>query len=523
MKTPKPKPINIRNSNDSLLRGKIFRNQKNIQLMASEKSITTNESYNLSTERNQTNSNLNSIISPRFITIINNKNRNQIKRRIPNSISKLPKISRSKIISDADYLVKERKKHEDCMPSHLPINISLQKSNEINMKNYLIRKIKEKRAEIMHNERKIVEQFKIRQKEFDKQYKTFLNTAEENQKSRKEEEEQLNKIKMEMIEKEKILRDIKVENKKYEDMLKRMINSILTYKKYGSFIYKIFEKKFIYDDLDDLHGKDYYKIMQELIETYENSQKDASAAKKEDEFLDNLLFQGEEQFSWQYKNMEENLRIQMENRNDIFKEITNFNIKNKNEISELKTKKNENEKDKIKQDEKRIIQTRMMDNIKDLDIEDSMRYLSYIIELGESIGEFKHKGINIESIGENLLYCNETMKLLEEKEHYINKYINEIESVFNNGNNEDVMLIEKIINDRKKYNKIQKLAEIKQIQEEIRMKKNLKTINTNRIVIKGRKVIQDFPLIRSQKKKNKIAVKKDNEDFDYLYYSSDEN
>jgi predicted patatin/cPLA2 family phospholipase len=115
------------------------------------------------------------------------------------------------------------------------------------------------------------------------------------------------------------------------------------------------------------------------------------------------------------------------------------------------------------------------------------------------------------------------MKRLEEKEHYINKYINEIEKVFIGGNNEDVMLIEQIINDRKKYNKVQKLFEAKQIQEEIRMKKNLKTINTNRIVIRGRKVIQDFPLIRGQRKKKKIAVKKDNEELDYLYYSSDEN
>lgn len=521
MKTPKP--IYIRNQNDSLLRGRIFRNQKNIQLMTSEKSITTNESYNLSTERNQTNSNLNSIISPRFITIINNKDSNQIKRRIPNSISKLPKISRKKIISDADYLVKERKKHEDCMPSHLPVNISIQKSNEINMKNYLIRKIKEKRAEIMHNEKKIIQQFKIRQKEFDKQYKTFLNTAEESQKSRKEEDDELNMIKMEIIEKEKILRDLKIENKKFEDSLKRMINSIIAYKKYGSFIHKIFEQKFIYDDLDDIHGKDYYKIMQKFIEVYENNQKDLSASKKEEEFLDNLLFQGEEQFFWQYKNIEESLRSQMETRNDIFNELINLSIKNKNEIDELNAKKNENEKDKIINDQNRIIQTRMMDNIKNYGAEDSKTYLAYIIELGESIGEIKHKGINIESIGENLLYCNETMELLEEKEHYINKYINEIENVFNNGNSEDVMLIEKIINDRKKYNKVQKLFEAKQIQEEIRMKKNLKTINTNRVVIKGRKVIQDFPLIRGQKKKKKITVKKDNEELDYLYYSSDEN
>jgi hypothetical protein len=330
-------------------------------------------------------------------------------------------------------------------------------------------------------------------------------------------------IKMENNEKEKILRDLKLENKKYEDKLKRMVNSILSYKKYGSFIHKIFEQKFIYDELNDIHGNDYYKIMHKFIEAYEKNQKDLSAAKKEDEFLDSLLFQKEEQFFWQFRNIEENLRSQMEERNDIFKEITNLSIKNKNEISELKEKKNENEKDKIIHDENRIIQTKMMDNIKNYDVEDSKTYLAYIIELGESIGELKHKGINIESIGENLLYCNETMKLLEEKEHYINKYINEIENVFNNGNNEDVILIEKIINDRKKYNKVQKLFEAKQIQEEIRMKKNLKTINTNRIVIRGRKVIQDFPLIRGQRKKKKIAVKKDNEELDYLYYSSDEN
>ena len=428
MKTPRP--IYIRNQNDSLLKGRIFRTRKNIQIMNSEKSITTNESYNLSTERNKTNSNLNSIISPRFVTIINSKNRDKIKRRIPNSISKLPKISRIKIISDADYLVKERKKHEDCMPSHPPINVTIQKSNEINMKNYLIRKIKEKREEILHNEKKITEQFKIRQKEFDKQYKTFLNTTEKNQKSRKEEDDELNMIKMELNEKEKVLRDLKVENKKLEDKLKRMINSILTYKRYGSFIHKIFEQKFIYDNLDDVHGKDYSQIMQKFIETYEDNKLELNNDKK-DEFFDKLLFQGEEQFFWQYKNIEENLRSQMENRNDIFNEITNLNIKNKNEIDELKAKKNENEKDKIIYDENRIIQTRMIDEIKDYDIEDSKTYLAYIIELGESIGEFKHKGINIESIGENLLYCNETMKLLEEKEHYINKYIDEISVNYN--------------------------------------------------------------------------------------------
>ena len=55
------------------------------------------------------------------------------------------------------------------------------------------------------------------------------------------------------------------------------------------------------------------------------------------------------------------------------------------------------------------------------------------------------------------------------------------------------------------------------------MKKKVKTIDEQRIVIKGRKVIQDFPLIKNNKKKKKVLSKKKNDDYDYLYYSSDEN
>ena len=202
-----------------------------------------------------------------------------------------------------------------------------------------------------------------------------------------------------------------------------------------------------------------------------------------------------------------------------------MNIKNKSEINDLKTKKEGKEKDKEIYDENQIMQTRMINNIKEYDSEETKKYLLYIIELGESMCKNKNKNkvTNIDSIGENLFYCDDTIKLLEEKEYYINKYMNEIENVFKNGNDEDIKLIENIINERKKYNKRQKQIETKKIQEEIRINKNLKTINTNRIVIKGRKVIQDFPLIKNQKKKKKIVIKKDNEDLDYLYYSSDDN
>ncbi len=53
------------------------------------------------------------------------------------------------------------------------------------------------------------------------------------------------------------------------------------------------------------------------------------------------------------------------------------------------------------------------------------------------------------------------------------------------------------------------------------MKKNEKTIDReHRIVIKQRKVI-DYPIIKTKKKKKKIA--KENNEYEIIYYSSDEN
>ena len=102
--------------------------------------------------------------------------------------------------------------------------------------------------------------------------------------------------------------------------------------------------------------------------------------------------------------------------------------------------------------------------------------------------------------------------------------MNEIENIFYNGNDKDKIMIEKIIYNRKKYNLKLKQFETRKMQEEEDNKKKFKSIdNSHRIILKGRKVIQDFPLIKSNKKKKKLTVKKNNDDYEYLYYSSDEN
>ena len=61
---------------------------------------------------------------------------------------------------------------------------------------------------------------------------------------------------------------------------------------------------------------------------------------------------------------------------------------------------------------------------------------------------------------------------------------------------------------------------IKQQNEALKIK-NMKAIErAQRIVIKGRKVLT-YPIIKAKKRK-KLIVTEDNED-DYIYYSSDEN
>ena len=78
--------------------------------------------------------------------------------------------------------------------------------------------------------------------------------------------------------------------------------------------------------------------------------------------------------------------------------------------------------------------------------------------------------------------------------------------------------------ERKKVIKKAKQEEIKRNQKEIQNAKNLKAIDReNRIVIKGRKVFSDFPLIKSQKKKKKIVKKNNGEETELLFYSSDSN
>ena len=587
-------PLSLKKSEKSPSKSKNLISNQEYYPFSNDKSITTNESYTLLTEKNiniikkeKNNNNINEVnndnnnnirydksnnnnfnhfksanslisnpndikflksiknikpslsknnykinsVGPRFITLVSSINNAHKARNLqsPRSINtysttKLPSISKKQLLTEADMLVKERKKHDGLIAPHVPSNIKIKKSGEINLKNYVIKKIKEKQEEIRNNEKKLLEDFKNKQKIYDKKYKNFLNTVEENQKKEKEEENELNILKLEIQNKENIYMKEISENKKLVDRLKKLINNIISYKKYGSFIHKIFGLKFIYDEVGEFDGKDYYKMMYNLIDIYEKSLLDENFQKEEREFLELLLNNGDDLFLMQFSSMEDRVINQLDDRNDVNEQITDLNNEKIKEINALNIKKIESENDKIYYNNNRKQEIQMIKYFRGYDTDETERFLKYIIELGEMMGTVNKKKItNFDNIEESLFHCYDTLKGLEEIEYKINKYINEIDNIFNNADDKDVNIIEKIIGDRKKYNLKLKQFEIREIQQEEENKKKFKAIEDRKIIIKGRKVIQDFPLIKNNKKKKKVTIKKTNDDYEYLYYSSDEN
>ena len=115
---------------------------------------------------------------------------------------------------------------------------------------------------------------------------------------------------------------------------------------------------------------------------------------------------------------------------------------------------------------------------------------------------------------------------METKEEIVNKYMNEIYDIINNGNDNDKKLIEKIINERRKLNIRVKQKELNKIKEKMKRFKIFKTIDTQKIVIKGRKVAPKYPLFKHNNKgQDKKITANENllSDYnDYMCFSDEE-
>jgi hypothetical protein len=469
--------------------------------------------------------------TPKLITTIDNINKQQRKKyefKIPNM--KLPLIKTRQLLTEADLIVNKGKKLEGLTPVYIPINIKVKKSTEINLNNNLIKKIIEKRQEIKNNEKKYIDEINKRNKEYNKQYKNYLNLVELGQKKQKEEDDIYIKLKNELKIKENIYNNETEKNQLLLLNIKKVINDILIFKKYGQFINKFFGQKFIFDQLKDFDGKNYNKMVKEIINIYENN-------KEDDKFYEMLESQGLYYFFIKWSNMESKIRNELDKNNEINEELIDLKINMNNDIDNLNIKKEDTNKEKLLYNKNKKEELLMVKGFKEYyKIDDIKMYLNYIIELGNLISNiykeipfsYNNKNINNNEdiIEESLYICKEVIKCLEIKEEIINEYSDKINNIFNNGNKDDIKLLENIINKRRKLNMRVKQNELNKIKENSKRKNVFKTLDTQKIIIKGRKIFEKYPLFKDINKKKDLK-KPANENLlldyqDYICYSEDE-
>ena len=438
-----------------------------------------------------------------------------------NSIHK----EKKQLLVDADTIMKERMKtylggaYKDRKKSKI-----LENSKEICRNNFMITQLRDKRTEINNKEKFIDMALKSSERQYEKDYRSFIDFVEEIKRKEKKEEEVLNKVKNKKDSTESNLtKEINL-NKKLEEKCEIIIKTIVLLKNYGSFVHNVFKTPFIYDELSNakLIGKKYISLKDKIISIYDKNNLNNNI-NEEDIEIDNIL-ENDERLMRQYNNYEQKLVQILDDKDNLDKEINNIITKNNIELNILKQKLEENEKEyeRIKLDKKRMLSSMkefQLNNITEIE-----EYLQYIIDLGNELGIDTHKNSKTKSnnIHEYLYYCKDTLAVLEHKEILINHHIEEIEKILKCGDENDKNIIQKLLIERKKLIKKEKQLMLKQQKDEENRIKKLKAIErAKRIVIRGRKVFDDlYP--RQNKQKNSFQNDSLEEDENqYLYYSDD--
>jgi len=424
----------------------------------------------------------------------------------------------------ADDIMKERKKKGlggGIGHANLTKTKVLQKSREICLDNYMITQLREKRTEISKKEFFVENALKRSEKQYEKDYRAFIDFIGDIKKKEKKEEEILNKLKNKKDQTESKLMDEFSIYKKLMEKCDIMIKTIVLLKSYGSFVHKVFHTDFIYDELSNTksnYKSDIY-LKDKIIAVYEKSKNLPESYEEEI----NSILKYDESLMQQYSQYEEKLVKMLEDKDYIDKEITKLKLDAENQMCYLNKKLKESEKEynRLNFEQKGILSE--MKEYQNNTISEMDELSNYIIELGTLTGIQSSRQNPLENITDFLCYCKDTINLLGEKEKMVNNYIEEIDEIINSGDKEDKNIIERLLFERKKLIKKEKQQKLKNEQDEYEKKKKLKAIErAKRIVIKGRKIYENIAEWKRFHKDVKIKESDVEDDNQYLYYSSED-
>ena len=355
----------------------------------------------------------------------------------------------------ADEIMKERNKRGlGGGVGSRKVSQVLQKSREICLDNYMITQLRQKRTEISKKEFFVEKALKRSEKQYEKDYRAFIDFVGDIKKKEKKEEEILNKLKNKRDQTETRLNEELAIHKKLMEKCDLMVKSIVLLKTYGSFVHKVFHTDFIYDTLSNnkLNYKNDIYIKDKIISVYEKSK---SLPESYEEEINSIL-KYDESLMQQYSQYEEKLVKMLEDKNYINKEITNIKLQGKNKLDDLTKKLNESKKEynRLSFEKKSILSEMKEYQINTISEMDELA--NYIVELGVLTGLPSPRQNPLENVTDFLSYCKDTINTLAEKEKMVNNYIEEIDEIINSGNKEDKHIIERLLFERKKLIKKEK-------------------------------------------------------------------
>ena len=421
------------------------------------------------------------------------------------------------LLDNAEQIMRERMKNHGVVIAggkFLLKSIALKESKEVSKKNYTINLLKEERTQINEKERIINKALKEFESQYESDHKKFMYFVEEEKRKQKLEEETMNYIKEKLEKKRELLNQESLLNKRLEETLERKIKEIYLLKSYGSFLNKIFDKYFIYNDTlqIDSREKNYEKISNKIIEIYEKN--------KKNDLSENL--ENEELLMNKYKLLEDKIMLSIKNKEILDKEILRQKKGYEKELNQLKLNLLEYENDyNYVKNERNIVHLEMK-NFRYSENELLEYILEKIIELGNEIGTESNipEYIDKNDITDFVLYSKKTIETLRNKELLINKRISEIENYLFYGNDEDKILMEKSIKEQKNINKKENQLKAKQYKEDLKNQMNLRAIErSKKMVIKGRKV--NYSNFKNKHKIKKIIHKIKEDKYGYIYYPTD--
>ena len=447
-----------------------------------------------------------------------NNNRNII--FLPNIKTKPQSIQ---LINDADEIISDRKKNYIGRALKQSKSSALERSKEICLHNFYITQLREKRDEINKKEKKIHFLLNDSEKRFGIDYKNFIDFMEAINRKVKEEELSLNTLITKLKNVETVFTNESNINKFLENQTETTIKKILLFKTFGSFLHKAFHRRFSLDELNNINlkGKSYISLSDKIIELYEKDKK------YNDESV-NIIVKDVESLMDKYNFLDEKVINIIREKDELEKEIKEINQNYQYILNQLRECKTDSEKEYIRLEKEKKELIKLINNFINFDENrnDSIeKNFEYILELAKDVHLDINKALKASQTNdvlESVFISGEIIKILKEKENSVNDHISLIEDIITNGGEKDKEIIENIINERKKFNKKEKQLCVIKLQKLEENRKKLKGIaKSRRIIIRGRKVYPDEPIFRNRNKKVKEEKNKDDENFEFLHYSTD--